>query len=120
MSEDTKPHSPWCRTAHDDAVCVRRVSWPDAPVEVWLYADQAKNSLHVRISRQGVPSVFLGPIDAQALATMLAFVAPSPSTAALGVALQDAAGLVFVPMGHPAVGPAKGAINPWVNKRTDR
>jgi len=96
------------------------VSWPDAPVEVWLYFHQVKDTLHVRITRRGLPSVFLEPVDAQALATMLAFVAPSEHTAALGVALQEAAGLVFVALGHPAVGPARGAINPWVNERTDR
>jgi hypothetical protein len=118
MSEDLKPHAPWCRSSHDNAVCVRMTSWPDAPVEVWLYFDRARNSLHVRITRPKLPSVFLDPVDAQALATMLAFVAPSQHTAALGAALQDAAGLTFVPLGHPAVGPAKGAINPWAPQRT--
>lgn len=112
-----KPHEPWCRSGHDNAVCVRMTSWPDAPVEVWLYYHRERDTLHIRIVRQGMPSVFLDPVDAQALSAMLAFVAPSEHTAALGVALQEAAGLVFVPLGHPAVGPAKGAVNPWVPQR---
>lgn len=58
-------------------------------------------------------SVILDLPTAQGVATVLAYLAPSARTAALGQALQRAASIAFPPLGFPEHGPVKGAHNPW-------
>lgn len=107
------PHAPWCHDPHPGDMCFRDTSWKSDPLQVSLVFHRSNNYLFVLVSREGMPGATFDPVIAQALSAMLAFTAPSPATAAFGVALQRAATLAFSLMGLPEVGPAEGAINPW-------
>ncbi|MEU0566705.1 hypothetical protein ABZ297_15105 [Nonomuraea sp. NPDC005983] len=66
---------------------------------------------------RNAPGVTLEPEDAQALAAMLAFLAPSQQTAGLGMALQSAAAILFQQRGRASVGPLVGGFSPWAPER---
>lgn len=111
------PHAPWCRDPHEGDMCFRDTSWKADPLQVSLVFHRKTSYLFLLVCRDGMPGATLDPVTAQALSAMLAFAAPSPPTAALGVALQRAAALAFTLLGQPEVGPAEGAINPWKSER---
>lgn len=55
----------------------------------------------------------LDVVQAQGVAAMLAYLAPSPQTVAVARVLQAGAGLAFRDYGLPEHGPMDGAHNPW-------
>lgn len=110
---DLADHARWCREDEPHRVCWRVTSWPDMPARVSACFSRGRGHAYVYVKRDGIPGVGLEPHNAQALSTVLAFLAPSQHTAGLGIALQEAAALIFRAEGKPDVGTVEGAINPW-------
>lgn len=113
-----QPCAPWCALSHaENEPCFRSIQPEDGPVRpgLTLFWDRDSRWPEVVVSSRSLGNlcVVLGLPAAQGVAALLAYLAPSPDTAALARALQRAATLGFPPLGQPEQGPMKGARNPW-------
>lgn len=119
QQQESTPCAPWCALSHGEKKepCFRLIQPEDGPTkpEVSLFWDRDGRWPDVVVSSRALGNlcVVLGLPAAQGVAAMLAYLTPSPPTAALARTLQRAATLGFPPLGHPEQGPMKGARNPW-------
>lgn len=117
MAEQEQQCEPWCQVGSAYPECIHMVSSTSAALPVSIMKNPGEPArvvifLAERFQKEP-PLVSLDEVQAQALSTMLAFAAPSPPTAELGVALAKAAAVLFQQRGEPDVGPYPGAFNPW-------
>lgn len=110
------PCVPWCQLQGDPHdFCVRELLREAGPAQpcVLMIAEPDQPWPTVAVVARGQTLVTLDLPTAQSVATVLAYLAPSSRTAAVGQALQRAASLAFPHLGYPEHGPFQGAHNPW-------